>query len=88
MAVPKKRTSKSRQRKRRAQIRLKKPNIITCPNCSHETLPHIVCPFCGYYKGKKYTDVLEKLDKKERKKREKELKSKKEMEKEEAKEKK
>jgi large subunit ribosomal protein L32 len=76
MAVPKKRTSKSRQLKRRAQIFLSKPNLVKCQKCGHFILPHQVCSFCGYYKGKEVVDVLAKLDKKERKKREKEIKEK------------
>lgn len=75
MAVPKKRTSKSRQRKRRAEIFLKKPNIIKCPRCGKAILTHRVCPFCGYYREISVIDVLAKLDKKERKKREKEMKA-------------
>lgn len=82
MAVPKKRTSKSRQRKRRTQIFLKKPNTILCPNCKKETLPHIVCGSCGYYKGKQYVDVLAEIEKKEKKKKKKEAENKKETEKE------
>jgi large subunit ribosomal protein L32 len=52
MAVPKKRTSKSRQRKRRATIKLENPKLVKCKQCGKEILPHRVCPFCGYYKGK------------------------------------
>lgn len=73
MAVPKKRTSKTRQLKRRAQISLKLPTLTKCPKCGKDILPHTVCQYCGYYKGKIVLEVLEKLDKKERKKREKEI---------------
>jgi large subunit ribosomal protein L32 len=76
MAVPKKRTSKSRQRKRRAQIKLKIPNLINCPKCGEKKLPHSVCPSCGFYDSEMVVDVLAKLDKKERKKKEKEMKAK------------
>jgi len=75
MGVPKKRTTKSHQLKRRLHIFLEKPNLIKCPKCAHFTLPHTVCPYCGYYKGREVFNVLEKLDKKERKKREKEMKA-------------
>jgi large subunit ribosomal protein L32 len=71
MAVPKKRTSKSRQRKRRSQIKLESPNVVKCPNCGEEKLPHSICPACGFYKDKMVIDVLKKLEKKEKKKEEK-----------------
>ncbi|MDI6883289.1 MAG: 50S ribosomal protein L32 [Patescibacteria group bacterium] len=76
MAVPKKRHSKSKVGRRRLHIFLEKPNLVKCPKCGRFTLPHVVCPYCGYYKGLEMIDVLGKLDKKERKKREKELKMK------------
>jgi len=57
MAVPKRKTSKSRQGKRRSHIHLKKPHYITCPNCGEPILPNRVCPHCGYYKGRKVLDL-------------------------------
>jgi large subunit ribosomal protein L32 len=53
---------------------LKKPSFTKCPKCGKFTLPHMVCPNCGYYKDKEIIDVLKKLTKKERKKKEKEMK--------------
>ena len=76
MAVPKKRTTKSKRDKRRFNIFLKKPLLVKCKKCGKEVLPHTVCSFCGYYKGKEIIDVLGKLDRKEKKKREKEIKAK------------
>ncbi|HHJ00583.1 MAG TPA: 50S ribosomal protein L32 [Candidatus Aerophobetes bacterium] len=52
MGVPKKKTSKSRIRKRRAQQKLSAPSLSLCPQCNSFKLPHFVCPECGYYKGK------------------------------------
>jgi len=75
MAVPKKRTTKSRRDKRRLHIFLKKPTLSKCAKCGHLVLPHTVCPNCGYYKGMMVINVLEKLNKKEKKQREKEIKS-------------
>lgn len=74
MAVPKKRHSKSKVGRRRMHIYLEQPNLAKCQKCGNFILPHQVCPFCGYYKGKMVIDVLAKLEKKERKKREKEMK--------------
>lgn len=74
MAVPKQKRSKSRQRKKRMQIFLKKPTLTKCQKCGHLILPHAVCTFCGFYRGRQVIDVFGKLTKKERKKREKEIK--------------
>jgi len=43
------------------------------PKCGKPKLPHTVCKYCGYYKGREVINVLDKLEKKERKKREKEI---------------
>lgn len=51
MAVPKKKTSKSRRNMRRSHDRVAKPTIVYC-ECGEPTLPHRVCPSCGVYKGK------------------------------------
>ncbi len=68
MALQKFKHSKARSRSRRATyLRIKKPNLTPCPNCSALKLPHRVCPECGFYKGKKV--VFEKIkSKKEEKK--------------------
>jgi large subunit ribosomal protein L32 len=60
---------------------LKEPELVKCQKCGNFILPHTVCPFCGYYKGRQVIDVLAKLEEKERKKREKEMRMKEEMEK-------
>lgn len=51
MAVPKKKTSKSRKGMRRAHDHVAKPNVIYC-ECGEPTLPHRACSSCGTYKGK------------------------------------
>ncbi|ADC89531.1 ribosomal protein L32 [Thermocrinis albus DSM 14484] len=56
MAVPKRRTSVWRRDQRRAQsffARLKVSSLAVCPNCGEMCMPHRVCPYCGYYRGKK-----------------------------------
>jgi large subunit ribosomal protein L32 len=50
MPVPKRRHSKARGRKRRAQWKLESPNLSPCPNCKKPKLPHRICPHCGFYK--------------------------------------
>lgn len=53
MAVPKKKSSKSRRNMRRfaAGNKLAKPTAATCPSCSGVKRPHTVCG-CGFYDGK------------------------------------
>ena len=49
MAVPKRKTSKSRRNKRRTHDRLKLLNIVSCPRCHSKKISHRVCQNCGYY---------------------------------------
>ncbi len=65
MANPKRRHSKSRRDKRRANWKLTPPELTTCPKCKSAKLPHAVCPECGYYKDEL---VIEKKSAKEEKK--------------------
>ncbi len=57
MAVPKKKTSKSRKNMRRAHDFLTTQSVSVCPQCKSPKLPHRVCPTCGTYKGKEVLDV-------------------------------
>lgn len=52
MAVPKKRTGKSAQAKRRANWKATVPATTKCSSCGAVVLTHTVCPECGSYKGK------------------------------------
>jgi large subunit ribosomal protein L32 len=52
MAVPKKKQSKARRDKRRAQHGIASPRVNECPNCHQPTRPHHVCPTCGTYRGR------------------------------------
>ena len=56
MAVPKRKTSRSKRDSRRGHIKLKVPALSQCSNCGTTTQPHRICPECGYYKG---TEVME-----------------------------
>ncbi|MCK1977262.1 50S ribosomal protein L32 [Jeotgalicoccus huakuii] len=51
MAVPKRRTSKTRKNKRRSHMRISMPGMVECPNCGEAKLAHRVCKECGSYKG-------------------------------------
>ncbi|MEN3033763.1 MAG: 50S ribosomal protein L32 [Aquificaceae bacterium] len=59
MAVPKRKTSRWRRDQRRASsfFNLKGAALTKCPNCGELALPHRVCPYCGYYRGRQ---VIEK----------------------------
>ncbi len=57
MAVPKKRTSKQRKRKRRTHYKAESVTLQTCPTCGDPMRPHRVCPSCGAYRGETVLDV-------------------------------
>jgi len=57
MALPKRKHSHSRTRKRRTHQKLNAPNLVKCPSCGNYILSHRVCPYCGYYKAKKVIEV-------------------------------
>ena len=59
MAVPKRRTSKSRRDKRRTHKKLIAVNALSCPNCGQPVLSHRVCRHCGHYNGKEIIEVEE-----------------------------
>lgn len=52
MAVPKRRTSKSRIRIRKASHRTLLPTAGNCPKCGALKELHRVCPSCGHYAGR------------------------------------
>lgn len=60
MAVPFRRTSKTKKRMRRTHLKKDAPSLTTCPNCKELITPHRACPSCGYYKGKEVIKVTEK----------------------------
>ncbi|RMD82867.1 MAG: 50S ribosomal protein L32 [Candidatus Dadabacteria bacterium] len=59
MAVPKRRTSKSKRNKRRSHDALKPPSFGTCPRCGARTVPHRACPACGHYRDRQVIAVTE-----------------------------
>ena len=53
MAVPKRKTTRSRRDMRRAHHdKVVAPNVIPCANCGETMLPHRICGECGHYKGR------------------------------------
>lgn len=59
MAVPKKKTSKSRRDMRRAHHALGAIHSGECPNCGVPKLPHHICNGCGYYKNRQVVSKVE-----------------------------
>ena len=59
MAVPKRKMSKSRRDKRRANWKLTAPGLVECPQCHEPKMPHRVCAACGTYKGVQVLKVAE-----------------------------
>jgi large subunit ribosomal protein L32 len=52
MAVPKRKTSKARHRKRHAHWKAEATMVVRCRNCGGRHRPHAACPYCGHYKGR------------------------------------
>lgn len=59
MAVPKRKMSKSRRDKRRANWKLTAPGLVECPQCHEPKMPHRVCSACGTYKGVQVIEIAE-----------------------------
>ena len=57
MAVPKKKTSKSRRDMRRSHHALKSPTFTEDSHTGEYVRPHHVCRKTGMYKGKQVIDV-------------------------------
>lgn len=53
MAVPKRRTSRSKRDMRRANHdKVTAPNLVPCGHCGEPVVPHRACGSCGFYKGR------------------------------------
>ncbi len=57
MAVPKRRSSRSKQKIRAMSKRWKAPLLKSCPDCCAAVPGHIACPSCGYYRDRKVLEV-------------------------------
>ncbi|MCM8792264.1 MAG: 50S ribosomal protein L32 [Candidatus Omnitrophica bacterium] len=57
MALPKRRHSKARGRKRRTHWKIRQLNLVLCPQCKKLKIPHRICPVCGYYDGKEIVEI-------------------------------
>ncbi len=52
MAVPKGKSSPSRQGMRRAHKKVSVDSVVACTNCGEWHRPHHLCMHCGHYKGR------------------------------------
>lgn len=59
--LPKRKVSKGRRDRRRAHDAIGSPNLVECSNCHQRTMPHRVCPHCGYYKGRQVLDLADQI---------------------------
>ena len=59
MAVPKRKTSKARRDKRRANWKLSVPGLTACPKCGELMMPHRACKACGTYKNRQVLAIEE-----------------------------
>lgn len=59
MPNPKRKHSRSRRNKRRANYGLPKPTLVPCSQCKTLKPPHIVCPECGTYSGEAVLKIEE-----------------------------
>ena len=52
MAVPKRRTSRSKQGHRRSHHAVTPVQVQYCRQCNEPVLAHRVCPNCGFFQGR------------------------------------
>ncbi len=59
MAVPFRRTSKTKKNMRRTHLKKEVGAVTTCPKCGSAIRPHRACTKCGYYKNENVLNVEE-----------------------------
>lgn len=59
MAVPKRKQSKMKSRKRRTHYTAVMPTVVKCSQCQEPKLPHLACPSCGTYRRRQVLDVAQ-----------------------------
>ena len=64
MALPKRRHSAQRGRKRRTHWKVKMAGLTPCPQCKQLKLAHRACVSCGYYDGRQVIEIKVKAKKK------------------------
>lgn len=64
MSTQKQRHTKARRDRARKMLALKPKQLVKCSHCAAQIQSHIVCPKCGFYKGKEVIDTTKKVKKK------------------------
>jgi len=59
MAVPKKKQTTGRGRRRRSGTHLTPAAITDCPQCGQPKQRHRVCPTCGFYRSREVKKLLD-----------------------------
>ena len=59
MAVPFRRTSKTKKAMRRTHLKKTASAMVKCPKCGETLRPHRACTKCGNYNGKEVIKVEE-----------------------------
>ena len=59
MAVPFRRTSKTKKRMRRTHLKKEVGAVTTCPKCGAAIRPHRACTKCGNYKNENVLKIEE-----------------------------
>lgn len=63
MAVPKRKMTRSRTRRRKAEaMKIRPVRTVTCPRCGQPKLPHRACTGkggCGTYRGRTVVEVFD-----------------------------
>ncbi len=59
MAVPFRKVSNTRGRKRRTHYKISANGTTTCPKCGAQVRPHRVCLNCGTYKNREVIEQKE-----------------------------
>jgi large subunit ribosomal protein L32 len=62
MGLPSKRRTKQQKRERASHFALVERGLTICSHCKRKILPHHVCPFCGYYRGRLVLKIATKLE--------------------------
>ncbi|MFA5272332.1 MAG: 50S ribosomal protein L32 [Candidatus Omnitrophota bacterium] len=57
MALPKRKHSISRSRKKLTHNKIIAPLLVECKECRKLKVSHMVCPFCGYYGGREIIKI-------------------------------
>ena len=57
MALPKRRQSNTRGKKRRTHYKSKLTSVSKCAQCNSTKIPHRACPNCGYYRGRPIVSI-------------------------------